>query len=187
MKKYFLLTVFINLFLFSFCCKGHTQIVAPETLAPTDVWNQTINNAKAVKVYMIGTIKNDGGKVLVELKSESFYLKQGINQLSNTFIKTSKTDWQDQDAKQAVVANGNFPKGNYTLCTRLIEHANDRELANPCRNATVGDLIKRQGDKSKYKNISAYGSASVDFMYNDLNQCLLNCPILMFALRQNKA
>lgn len=176
MKNYFLLIVFINIFLFSICSKGFTQIIAPETLAPTDVWNQTINNAKAVKVYMIGTIKNDGGKVLVELKSESFYLKQGIIQLSNTFIKTSKTDWQDQDAKQAVVATGNFPKGNYTLCTRLIEHANDRELANPCRNATVGDLIKRQGDKSKYKNISAYGSASVDFMYNNPKPVFTELP-----------
>lgn len=63
-----------------FCIRpiSEAQIIAPETLAPTDVWNQTFNNAKAVKVYMIGTIKNDGGKVLVELKSESFYLKQGL-------------------------------------------------------------------------------------------------------------
>ncbi|MBK7224302.1 MAG: hypothetical protein IPH96_02305 [Saprospiraceae bacterium] len=88
---------------------------------------------------------------MVELKSESFYLKQGLINFRIHFIKTSKTDWHDQDAKQAVVATGNFPKGNYTLCSRLIEHTNDRELANPCRNATVGDLIKRQGDKSKYK------------------------------------
>ena len=176
MKNYFLLIVFINIILSSLCSKGFAQIIAPETLAPTDVWNQTINNAKAVKVYMIGTIKNDGGKVLVELKSESFYLKQGINQLSNIFIKTSRTDWHDQDAKQAVIATGNFPKGNYTLCTRLIEHANNRELANPCRNATVGDLIKRQGDKSKYKNISAYGSASVDFMYNDPKPVFTELP-----------
>ena len=176
MKNYLLIQSCILVFIFCIRPISEAQIIAPETLAPTDVWNQTFNNAKAVKVYMIGTIKNDGGKVLVELKSESFYLKQGINQLSNTFIKTSKTDWHDQDAKQAVVATGNFPKGNYTLCTRLIEHANDRELANPCRNATVGDLIKRQGDKSKYKNISAYGSASVDFMYNDPKPVFTELP-----------
>ncbi|MBK7224301.1 MAG: hypothetical protein IPH96_02300 [Saprospiraceae bacterium] len=57
MKNYLLIQSCILVFIFCIRPISEAQIIAPETLAPTDVWNQTFNNAKAVKVYMIGTIK----------------------------------------------------------------------------------------------------------------------------------
>jgi hypothetical protein len=167
MKKllYFLQFIFF-LSLNFLVCDLFAQNLNHSSLAPTDVWNQSVNNQRAVKVYMKGEIKNSEGKLLVELRSSSFILKQGINQLSNEWIQTTKTDWHDDAAKHAVVSTGNFPKGTYQVCAKIFESSNDRELANPCRTITVDELLIRKNDPTKYKNISAYGSASIDYTHN---------------------
>ncbi|MBK8735058.1 MAG: hypothetical protein IPL98_03885 [Saprospiraceae bacterium] len=167
MKKLFNFLQFIFFLSLNFLvCDLFAQNLNHTSLAPTDVWNQSVNNQRAVKVYMKGEIKNSEGKLLLELRSSSFILKQGINQLSNEWIQTTKTDWHDDAAKQAVVSTGNFPKGTYQVCAKIFESSNDRELANPCRTVTVDELLIRKNDPTKYKNISAYGSASIDYTHN---------------------
>ncbi|NOT38209.1 MAG: hypothetical protein HOP11_12620, partial [Saprospiraceae bacterium] len=143
------------------------QIQDISSLAPTEVWNLTIQNSKAQHVYLLGTITDEQNKILVELRSETFLLEQGVVVLTNDKIKTIKTDWKDAASQQSVVSTGNFPKGTYSVCTKIMNKSTNKELASPCRKIKFDALLIRKNDPSKYKNIHAFGSASIDYNYSD--------------------
>ncbi|MBK9108483.1 MAG: hypothetical protein IPM92_08955 [Saprospiraceae bacterium] len=142
-----------------------SQIQDISSLEPTEVWNLTIQNSKAQHVYLLGIIKNEKDNILVEFRSETIFLEQGVIVLSNDKVKTIKTDWKDASSQQTVVATGNFPKGTYSVCTKVMSKSTNKEIASPCRTIKFNALLIRKNDPSKYKNIHAYGSASLDYNY----------------------
>ncbi|HRI01874.1 MAG TPA: hypothetical protein PK006_12540 [Saprospiraceae bacterium] len=141
------------------------QIPSINTLAPSDVWNLTMNAPRAMKVYLLGEISDQNNVLLNELRSESIWLQQGANTLSSSNLKTIKSQWHDDQAQYSVVSTGNFPKGSYKVCTKIVESATDKVIGTSCRNVVVDEALKFKKSNEKTKPVHAYGSASIDLNY----------------------
>lgn len=135
-----------------------------QSLAPTDCWNIQYNSQKQMRVYMLGSVKNGDGKEISALRSENFILKSGNNILSNENIKTTKLKYLDDDAEKAMLSTGNFPLGNYTLCTKIIDASNNQEIKIICRSEAVTGLLHNKNEQKIQNNFGYFGSASVDFI-----------------------
>ena len=163
--------VFWILIIYLFYSSVHAQTILLQPpsggLVATDCWNIQINNQqKEERVYLMGKIKDDKGQIVCELKSATIKLIKGNNILSKEIVHTAKLNYLNDQVERAVLQDGNFPKGQYELCTIIYSSDRIQEMSTSCLNVSVNPQLIHKDDRSDdYKKISFYGTAAVDAVY----------------------
>lgn len=160
-------TIQCCIILFLFICSDlvYGQLSNFSSLAPTDCWNITYQSSRAMRIYLRGEIFNNQNQLICSLKSESLQLRMGSNTWNKDWVRTSKIDYNNDEVQRIVATTGNLPEGSYTLCTHILDASGKTEITKICRSESMGKLLKMKDQKSKFKNISAYGAASVEYSF----------------------
>lgn len=138
------------------------------SLSPTDCWNLTVSNpGTEERVYLLGIVKNAAGKRLSEVRSGSLRLRTGINRLDRQNVQTQRTDYEDADIQRAILQDGYFPPGAYTICVAVMRSDDDREIGLACLDFSViaAANAHKTGDKTKNKQLHFYGNAAIEAVY----------------------
>jgi len=152
------------------------QFASPQTLAPADAWEVVVNLPKAQRIYLIGEVKDKTGKTLLISRSEQYNANGGHSILSKQFIRTANLDYKDSDAQKSVNQTGNFPKGSYTICTKIMDVQSQSQIDEICREVEVGDPILMNGNKKPLGMLDFYGSANIETNYMNPNSYFTQYP-----------
>jgi hypothetical protein len=162
---------------FAFCLcliNGFAQLtytpIAFRQLDASVCWNVKLQvNSGGERVQLFGKISDDNGKLLLETESDKLFLRNGLNTLNATMVRTDKVKFYNNEAKQHLERYGVLPTGRYEFCTTAKLFKRQRRVGNDCISLTQVSIDTAAQKKliPLPKGIQLYGNASVEHIYSN--------------------
>jgi hypothetical protein len=162
---------------FAFCLcliNGFAQLtytpIAFKQLDASVCWHVKLQvNSGGERVQLFGKISDDNGKVLLETESDKLFLRNGLNTLDATMVRTDKVKFYNNEVKQHLERYGVLPPGRYEFCTTAKLFSNSEELGDDCISLTQVSIDTAAQKKliPLPKGIQLYGNASVEHIYSN--------------------
>jgi len=156
------------------CSKGMSQLtytpIAIKQLDASVCWNVKVQiNSGGERVELFGKISDDNGKVLIECESDKLMLRNGLNTLDASLIRTDKIKFYDDAVKKSLERTGVLPNGRYQFCTTIKTVSDHEELGDDCISLTQTntDTIAEKKLIKLPKEIQLYGNASIEHIYSN--------------------
>ena len=169
MKKLF------NFFAIQFCVGSlFAQLtytpIAIKQLDASVCWNVKLQvKYETNRVQLFGKISDDNGKVLIETESDKLVLREGIQNLDATMVRTNSIKFHDARVKRYLELYGRLPDGRYEFCTVAKAPNNGEEVGDDCISLTQTntDTVAEKRFLKLPKEIQLYGSASVEHVFSN--------------------
>ncbi len=156
-----------------YCCT-HAQLtyspIAIKQLDASVCWNVKLQiNSGGERIELFGKISDDNGKLLIECESDKLLLRNGLQTLDPSLVRTTKIKFFDDAVKKHLERNGMLPVGRYQFCTTAKTVTSHEELGDDCISLSQAntDTIAEKKLIKLPKEVQLYGNASIEHIYSN--------------------
>lgn len=155
------------------CMRANAQLtytpIAIKQLDASVCWNVKLNvNYETNRIQLFGKIMDDSGNVLIETESDKLTLREGLQQLDATLVRTTRIRFLNDEVKKHLEHYGRLPTGRYQFCTTAKTTRDGEEVGDDCISLTQTntDTVAKPSLLKLPKQIQVYGNASIEHIYS---------------------